>query len=501
MATLREHSLQPWCHMPVSLKSVCLFVACLAVPVSASMAAAQDTNGTVRPDVAVLAAKIDSVVQVDVLGQGMPSVSVVVTRGDETLVERAWGLADVSSGRKAEPSTIYQVASVSKQFTAALVLKLVDSGRLSLGDTLGQFFDGLEPEFGALTVEQILNHTSGLTSEFRSAERGTMPTTRDSLVALAARDTLAAKPGTKFTYSNTGYMFAGAIIEKLYGKSYAEALRDEIARPLGLTSLAVCTTDKSGGAESYVRSAQAKPRPVTSFHPSQMLGNGGICTTASDLAKWNRALHGGRVLSDASYRAMTTPRGAAAIARNYGLGLYVRPESWGKQVILHEGTTAGYAASSLWYPADSISVVVLYNGVPRVPVDVDGVIAQLAHGLTPAPRRAPTPVAQTPPQPVVTIENTPAAAAPAGAAKFVGEYEAVPGVVFTVTLENGILFNTPPARLGNPKQHLVHKSGTTFSPGDNEAVTLTFVVDTSGEVTGFVARGGNGSERTLRKVR
>ena len=421
--------------------------------------------------------------------------------GNETLVERAWGLAEVASGRKAEPSTIYQVGSLSKQFTAALVLKLVDRGRLSLSDTLGRFFGGLRPEFNGITVEQLLNHTSGLKGDFRGApERATLPTTRDSLVAMAARDTLATKPGTKFTYSNTGYMFAGAIIERLYGKSYADALLDEIARPLGLKSLAFCTTDKSGGAESYVRSADAKPRLVSSFHPSQLLGNGGVCTTASDLAKWNRALHGGRVVSDASYRAMTTPRGAAAInGAYYGLGLYVRPEPWGKKVILHGGTTAGYAAANSWYPDDSISVIVLYNGVPQVPVNVAAVVAQLAHGLTPAPRRV---VAQTPapPGPVVTIENTPSAAAPAGAAKFVGEYEGAPGMVFTITLENGILFNTPPARTGNPKQYLVHKSGTTFSPGGNESVTLTFVVDTNGEVTAFVAR-SSGTERTLRKVK
>jgi CubicO group peptidase (beta-lactamase class C family) len=432
----------------------------------------------------------------------MPSVSVVVTRGNETLVERAWGLADVSSGRKAEPPTTYEVASLSKQFTAALVLKLVDRGRLSLGDTLGRFFDGLKPEFRGITVEQLLNHTSGLKGDFRGSpeQMAARPITRDSLVALAARDTLATKPGTKYIYSNTGYMFAGAIVEKLSGKSYAEALRDEIARPLGLKSLARCTTDKSGGAESYVRSAREKPRPVPSFHPSVTLGNGGVCTTAGDLARWNRALHGGRVLSETSYRAMTTPRGAAS-AGNYGLGLYVRPEPWGTKVILHGGTTAGYSAANLWYPADSISVTVLYNGVPQVPVNVAAVIAQLAHGLTPAPRPA---VAQTPappPAPAVTIENTPSAAAPAGAARFVGEYEAVPGVAFTITLENGILFNTPPARLGSSRQYLVHKSGTSFHPGGNESMTLTFVVDSNGEVTGFVARGGNGSERTLRKIK
>jgi D-alanyl-D-alanine carboxypeptidase len=205
--------------MSVSLKSVPYLVACLAAPVTASMVAAQNTNGTIRPDAATLAAKIDSVVQVDVLAQGMPSVSVVVARANETLVERAWGLANVANGQKAEPSTFYQTGSLSKQFTAALLLKLVDRGRVSLGDTLGRFFSGLKPEFNAITVEQILNHTSGLKGDFRgSPERATLPTTRDSLVAMAARDTLATKPGTKFNYSNTGYMFAGAIIEKVHGK-------------------------------------------------------------------------------------------------------------------------------------------------------------------------------------------------------------------------------------------------------------------------------------------
>ena len=142
--------------MSLSCKSL-HFVACVtavcASAVLASTAAAQDTNRTIRPASATLAAKVDSIVQVDVLAQGMPSASIVVTRANETLVERAWGLANVEKGSKAEPSTIYQVGSLTKQFTAALLLKLVDRGRLSLSDTLGRFFTGLKPEYNAITVE------------------------------------------------------------------------------------------------------------------------------------------------------------------------------------------------------------------------------------------------------------------------------------------------------------------------------------------------------------
>lgn len=114
------------------------------------------------PSAQALTALVDSVVRATLLSQGVPSVSVVVTRGDETLVQRAWGRADVASGRAADPSTVYALASNSKQFTAALVLRLVDRGRLTLGDSIGRHLSGLRPEWRAITIEPLLNHTSGL---------------------------------------------------------------------------------------------------------------------------------------------------------------------------------------------------------------------------------------------------------------------------------------------------------------------------------------------------
>ena len=491
-----QHRKMPY---PIRTAIAGLLAALPLVSMPAVLHAQQASPGP-RPAAEWLAARVDSIVNADVLGQGMPSVSIVVTRGNETLVERAWGFADVAARRKAEPSPLYEIGSVTKQFTAALILKLADRGKLSLSDPIGRHVSGLRPEFNAITVEQVLNHTSGLKGDFRTMERMMLPTTRDSLLALASRDTLAARPGTRYAYSNTGYMLAGAIIEKLYGKPYADVLRDEIARPLGLRSLRLCTTDKTGVARSYARSAQAQPEPVTSNHPSQMLGNGGICTTAGDLAKWNRALHGGRVLSPASYAAMTTPRGAVAAAKSAGLGLFVRPAPWGSTAMVHEGTTVGYASASAWYPADSISVVVLYNGVPRLPADVDGIIGGIAHGRTPAPRTAAAaPAAQA--KPPVTLANTPQAAAPADAARSVGDYELRPGVVFVVTLENGILFIKQPALAGGSKFPLLLKSGTTFAPGNTEApVTMTFVPDSSGQVVELIMRQG-GNERKTKKVR
>jgi CubicO group peptidase (beta-lactamase class C family) len=451
------------------------------------------------PDPRVLAAQVDSIVQVELLAQGTPSVSVAIMRGDDMVLARAWGLADAVSERKAEPSTPYQLGSVSKTFTAALILKLADRRKLSITDPISRHFAGLRPEWQAITIEQLLNHTSGLKTEFRQEASTTDPVSRDALWAMAARDTLASTPGTTFLYSNTGYMVLGALIERLYGKPYADVLRDEIAKPLGLQSLHFCGLDDPRVARGHTRVPDGKATHLAPFHPSILLGNGGVCATPSDIVKFNRALHGGRVLSSASYAAMTTPRGAA-VGNNYGLGLSVRSTRSGATVMLHEGTTRGYAATNAWYPAESLSAVVVYNGSPRVAKDVAGIVSTLARGLTPQAAAVPAP--QAPPQAQsVPVTKEPAPLAPADAGRFAGEYEMVLGANITVSLNNGVLWAKPPAAMGGSGQALVHKSGTSYGFGRVDApTTFTFVLDDAGVVT--AARlPMNGTERTLPKVR
>lgn len=129
---------------------VLVMAAFAALPIRA---AAQLPAGTTSPPAEVLAARIDSVVKADILPRGFPSVSIAVTRGGRTLLERAWRIADAATGRKADPNTAYRIASVSKQFTAALVLKLVDRGRLSLTDSIGRHLKGLPPEWNGITIE------------------------------------------------------------------------------------------------------------------------------------------------------------------------------------------------------------------------------------------------------------------------------------------------------------------------------------------------------------
>jgi len=290
-------------------------------------------------------------------------MSIAISRGNETLIERAWGVVDVTTGRPATPATVYKIGSVSKQFTAVLLLKQVERGKLALTDSIGHYLaNGLRPEWRPLRIEQLLNHTAGMQNDLTREGRPEEEVSTETMIGWAARDTMRFAPGTRTAYSNVGYLLLGALVEKLYGKPYGAALQEEIARPLGLETLRWCThpakdTTVATGHE-YLGPGNNKPSPYA--HPSKSLGAGGLCASAPDLATWNRALHGGRVLSPDSYAAMITPRG---VARGYGFGLQMTTTAWGKPVIYHLGGIIGFSAANAWFPSDSLSVTTLYNSI------------------------------------------------------------------------------------------------------------------------------------------
>ena len=328
----------------------------MALPLSAGAAQAPDplSNDAV-------AARVDSMARVYMTQKGPASMSLAITRHGETLLKRAWGVMDVATQRPATAATTYQIGSVTKQFTAVLLLKQVERGTLALTDSIGRYLTaGLRPEWRTLTIEQLLNHTSGLPNDLTREGRPEDEVSAETMIAWAARDTMAFAPGTRFAYSNVGYVLLGALVERLYGMPYGAALEPEIARPLGLRSLALCADPRKTPslATGYKYLGLGKLEAAPYAHPSKSLGAGGICATADDLAAWNVALHGGRVLTPGSYAAMIAPRGAA---RGYGFGLQVGKSPWGPPVIYHLGGIVGFSAENAWFPAESLSVTVLYN--------------------------------------------------------------------------------------------------------------------------------------------
>lgn len=355
------------------------FHAALCLLTAGALLSGQSQSAPPGPPAPPLAERVDAIVQTEILAKGVPGVSVAVMRDGKMLLERAWGVSDVATGATADTSTTYQIASASKQFTAALVLKQVDRGRISLDDSIGKHLAGLKPEFNAITIEQLLNHTSGLPGDYRNPARRQEDLSVDELFAMAAATSLSGQLGTKFVYSNTGYFLLAVLVEKLYGKPFAAALQDEVSKPLGLT-LARCGARKPGESVGYRLMPDGKVGAPPGLHHSQLLGAGGICATAGDLVKWTHALHTGRVLAPATYAAMTTPRGVAA-ASNYGLGQYVRPAPWGGKVITHGGQSqTGHTSELQWYVDGSIAYAMLYNSGPRTP-GISDLIPRIVMGV------------------------------------------------------------------------------------------------------------------------
>ena len=338
----------------------------------------------------VVVARIDSLAR-NRMVMGPVSMSVAVRRGNDVLFERAYGMADIAAKRPATTASVYRIGNASSQFTAALVLKQVDRGKLALTDSIGRYLTtGLRPEWRRLTIEQLLSHTAGLPASFKRDTPPEEPASTATMIAWAARDTMASAPGTRFGPSSVGYLLLGALVEKLYGQPYDAALREEIARPLGLRTLGWCAVSGKDTLETtgYQDVLVDDRRPVPNAHPSKTLGAAGLCASAGDLASWTAALHDGRVLSPASYAAMTTPRGPAAPVNGFGLQVHNNPP-WGVPAIWFMTGGAGFAAENAWFPAESLSVTVLYNsfgGPPEPPFAL--AVAQALS--TPAPPMPPS---------------------------------------------------------------------------------------------------------------
>jgi CubicO group peptidase (beta-lactamase class C family) len=429
--------------------------------------------------------RVAAVAKSEMLAKGIPSVSVAIMRDGKMLLERAWGTADIEKNLSATTATTYRVGSVTKQFTAALLLKQVERGRLALTDPIGKHLAGLTPEAAAMPIEQLLNHTSGLPRSLGDPSRRFDNLSTDALLAMALREN-PKDPGTKFEYSNAGYTVLGVLVQKLYGKPYGAVLHDEIAAPLGLTTLSKCDEPKPDQATGYGLGSRATPGPPPGIHHSLALGADGICATAADLVRWSHALHGGRVLSDASYRAMTTPRGAA-IAADYGFGLSVSPAQWGARAISHGGQSlTGHVAELAWYPEHKLAVALLYNTYPRQS-GISDLVPRLVLGV-PLPPKTSQPAAPAAQPPVSTAPVT-----PAPRATLAGVYALSAQRSFEVTFENGELYV---GMGGGEKQALVFRSGNTYM---RETDVITFIVE-NGTVTGFEVD-ANGSKRILKKVK
>jgi len=294
---------------------------------------------------------------------GAPSLSVVIIEDAKVAFAHAFGKADLASGRNAEPDTRYAVGSISKQFTVAALLLLQEQGKLTLDDKVARFFPELT-QANQISIRQLLSHTAGY-EDFAPQDylipEWTHPTTPAAILGTWARKPLNFDPGTRWQYSNTGYVLAGSIVEKIAGKPLVEFLRETILNPLGMSSAGDCNDRVPADATAYTRFALGPPRPVAREARGWYDGAGELCMTAPDLAKWDIAFLQNKLLSPASYEQFTHEvRLANGDLTHYALGLTVR-DYRGIPMLSHGGEVSGFLALDEKFPTRNGAIIVLSN--------------------------------------------------------------------------------------------------------------------------------------------
>ena len=238
--------------------------------------------------------------------------SVLVAQKGRVVLQKGYGWKNVQDKQKNDDQTIFQVGSVTKQFTAAIILQLQQQGKLSVHDKLSKYYPDF-PNSGMITLEHLLTHTSGIYNytndlAFMKTE-AVKPATQTAMLALFRSKPLDFTPGTKFSYSNSGYLLLGYIIEKVTGKSYYQAVRERILQPLHMDHSGFNFTGLTGSnkASGYFILTSTKVEPATIVDSSVAYAAGALYTSVGDLYKWDRALYTAGLLNAASLAQAFTP--------------------------------------------------------------------------------------------------------------------------------------------------------------------------------------------------
>jgi D-alanyl-D-alanine carboxypeptidase len=344
-------------------------------------------------------AKIETIVQTAMAQQHLVGVEVAVGRNGTTLFSKAYGLRDQAKNLPVTASTVFPIGSISKQFTAACVMLLVQQAKIDLDAKLATYLPNV-PHASEITVREILDQTSGLHDYLENkplitAVFGGTWTTHEPFayyVNLVRGDPLAFKPGTKWEYSNTNYAVAGMLVEKTGGESYASFLTQNLFAAQSLTSMQYLTWSIPAGTDvtrgyNYAKGAFTL---VPRYDMSWGGAAGAIASDASDLVKWDGAFFGGKVISQSNVEVATTPphgitlglhsgNTQSTIGEGYGFG-WVTGHDEGRRIVWHNGGLIGARAMNAVFPDDGLEIVILTNATTADPEAISLRIARLLYG-------------------------------------------------------------------------------------------------------------------------
>jgi CubicO group peptidase (beta-lactamase class C family) len=301
----------------------------------------------------------------------------MVTRAGSVEADLAGGLADAPAGVPCTSATRFQLCSVSKQFTAAAVMLLVESGRLDLREPVARWLPEGPPQWRQVALHQLLSHTAGVPHwlEAPGLDPAEPMRTSERLEVIQAAP-LRTEPGAQWHYSSPGFLLAGLIVERASGQPYREFLADRILSPLKLTQTTV------GGAPGAAARGHRDGQPVAPWDLGAMPGTGDIWSTARDLTRFTTALHAGELLAASSLRAMCTAHATLddddegeprLITTGYGYGMFTGNFA-GRAAYYHPGDNPGYQSFACWIPDRAASIVILVNDEAA---SVTGLLRQL----------------------------------------------------------------------------------------------------------------------------
>jgi D-alanyl-D-alanine carboxypeptidase len=356
-----------------------------------SPAFAAQTVNTIDP---VLKARVNAIADGVMKQRGVPSASVAVVQGGKLVYTHAYGRAHLAPDKSATPEMRYSVGSISKQFTAAAILFLQEAGKLKLDDPVAKFVPGLT-RGDEVTIRQILSHTSGYQDYWpedylmKSMEP---PTTAQEILDRWAKKPLDFDPGTQWQYSNTNYVIAGLIVEKVSGQKLMEFLGEHIFHPLNMRSVWDSDETKLTQADAtpYIRYALGPLRPAPKEGRGWTFAAGELAMTAHDLALWDESLIAQKLLKPESYREMFTEvKLKDGKGTHYGLGVDVTDID-GHRDIAHSGEVTGFVAENDVLIDEGVAVAVLTNHMAGGAADIARLSASAIVGQKRSPEEEQT---------------------------------------------------------------------------------------------------------------
>ena len=420
-------------------------------------------------------AQMEQIIQAYVPSKFMGSV--LVAQDGKVLLDKAYGFANLEWEVPNTPTTKFRLGSITKQFTAASILLLEERGKLKVEDPVKKYMPDAPAAWDKITIFHVLTHTSGIPSftgfpDYESHEAQAM--TPEKLVEWFRDKPLEFEPGTKWNYSNSGYILLGYLIEKISGQSYSDFLQQNIFTPLGMKDSGYDSNSAiiAHRAAGYT-SGKSGPVNAGFVHMSIPFSAGALYSTTEDLLRWEQALFGGKVLKPESLAKMTTP-----FKQGYAFGLGVSNNN-GHKMIAHDGGIEGFNTSLAYYPDDKLVVAVLANLNGPFAGQIAANLGKVAHGE----------------KVVLPTERKEITVSPEILKQYVGTYRLAPNFRLAITLEDGQLVSQGT----NQGKVPMFAESETMSFLKLVDAQIEFVKNEKGEVTNLVLHQNGRDVKGVRK--